>query len=196
MRFRGVDDRAEQVEACRELQSLSDRSHKLHCLGEELGVEVYDTTLVDASVEAVDVVGEFHSVVCYHVRRAACACCGVVAVFSHLVSGTCNHEARGGRDVESVFAVAAGAHHVDVSVAVQRHRHSRLQYSVAESQQFVHSDASHLQSSEQSRYLFVREFAFCYSHEYVSCFLPCQFLVIQHSVEYIFHCLHDVKILF
>ncbi len=191
--LRGVDDGAEQVEARGERQSLAYGADKLHGLGKQLGVQVDDAALVDGAVQTVQIVGEGHAVVGYHVGRSAGACGRVVAVLGHFVACSGYHEARRGGYVERVFAVAPGAYHVDVAVAVERHGHSRLQYAVAEAQQFVNGYAAHLQCGEQGGYLFLWIFAARDAHKYVFCLLACEFLMVEHAVEYVIHLYHSVK---
>ena len=178
LRFRRIDNRTQQVEASGELQSLADRTYKLHCLGKELGMQINDTTFVDATVEFVDVVSKFHTVIGDDIRCSTGTCSCIVAMLGHLISGTRNNEARSGGYIECVLAVATSAHHVDISVAVERHRYSCLKDTIAESEQFVNRNSPHLQGSQQCGDLLIGKFTFCYTNKNILGLFPCQFLMI------------------
>ena len=141
----GVDQRTQQVEDGGELQRLADGTDELHGLGEELGVQIDDACLVERAVQLVDVVGELDAVMGNDVRGTADAGGSIVAVLGHLIAGTGDDEAAGGRDIKGVLAVAASADHVDVAVGIEDGGHARLQDAVAEAQQLVNGDAAHLQ---------------------------------------------------
>ena len=159
-------------------------------------MEIDDARLVDAAVELVEVIGELHSVVLDDIGGTAHRSGGEVAMLRHLVAGTGDDEARGGGNVERVLAVAARSHHVDVAVAVEHGRHTRGKYSVTETQQFVYRHASHLQASEQGCNLLLGELALSDSHDDVFRFLTRKFLVVQHSVQDVFHFHHKSLLYF
>ena len=55
-------------------------------LGEELGMEIDDATLIDGAVELVHVVSELHAVVLDDIGSTAHGSCSIVAMLSHLVA--------------------------------------------------------------------------------------------------------------
>ena len=189
-RLTGVYDGAEQVEHGGKLQRLADRPHKLHGFGKELGMQIHNATLVERTVQFVEVVGKHHPVVGNHVRCSAGACGCIVAVFGHLIARARYHKAGSGGDVERVFAVASRAHHVYVAVAVEQGGHTGLQNTVAKTEQFFNGHAPHLQGSEQSRYLFVGELTLGNSQQNVASLFAREVLVVEHSVQDVFHCCH------
>ena len=91
-----IHDRAQEVEACGELQGLADRTDELHGLGKELGMEINDAALVDGAVQLIDIIRELDAVMGNDIRRTAGTGCRIVAVLGHLIARTGNHEATGG----------------------------------------------------------------------------------------------------
>ena len=126
LRLGRIDDRTQEVEACRELQSLADWSDELHGLGKELGMEIDNTALVDGTVQLIDIVRELDAVVGNDIRGAAGTGCRIVTMLGHLVTSTCNHETAGGGDIEGVLPVATRSHYIDIAVAVERYGNTRL----------------------------------------------------------------------
>ena len=118
LRLTGVYDGPQEVEDGRELQCLSDGTYKLHGTCEELGVEIYDSSLVERAVETVDIAGKLDAMMSNDVRCSTDGGGGIVAVFGHLVSGTGNDKAGGSGDIESILAVATCAYDVNVAVCM------------------------------------------------------------------------------
>ena len=67
----GVHDGTQQVEYGGELQGLADRAYELHGAGEQLSMQIYDSGLVKAAVQAVDIAGELDAVMLDHVAGTA-----------------------------------------------------------------------------------------------------------------------------
>ena len=146
-------------------------------------MEIDDAALVDGAVELVEVSGEVHAMVLDNVRRAADACGCVVAVFCHFISCTGNDEAGCRGDVESVLAVTAGTDHIDIAVTVQRYGYARGENAIAETEQFLYTDAAHLNGGQQCCDLCVVEFTACDGDEQFLCLFTFQLLVVEEAVE-------------
>ena len=155
-------------------------------------MQIDDAGLVERAVQPVDVVGELDAVVLDDVRCAADAGGCVVAVLGDFIACAGDDEAGGGRYVERVLAVAAGAHHVDVAVAVEDGGHAGLQYAVAESQQLVNRHAAHLQAGQQGGNLLVGVFALRDTNEDGLHLLAGELFVIQQAEEIAFHSLFHI----
>ena len=111
-------------------------------------MQIYYSCLVDASVKNVNVGREFDPMFGYYVGCPTHRCGGIVAVFRHLVSCSCNYEARCRRYVECVLSVSTCSHNVNIPVAVKNGRYASLQYAVSESKQFFNAHTSHLKTCE------------------------------------------------
>ena len=194
LRLAGVDEGTQQIEHRGEAQCLADRANKFHGLGEELGMQIDDARLVERAVELVQIGGEHHAMVPDDIGSSAHRCSGKVAVLGHLVSRPRYHEASRGGDVESVLAVSARSHHVNIPIAIQLGGNARLQDTIPEAQQFVYGHASHLQARKQGRYLLAGIFPLGDAHDDIPCLFPGQPLVLQYLVQDFFH-FHVVSLL-
>ena len=116
-------------------------------------------------------------------------------MLSHLVTSTSDDETRGGRDIESILAVATRTDHVDVAVTIEDGRNACRQDTITETEQFIHRHTTHLQSGEQGCDLFLRELTLGDTHDDVLGFLTRKFLVVQHSVQDVLH-FHNSSLLF
>ena len=145
-------------------------------------MQIYDARLVDGAVQLVDVVCKPHAMLGNHIRSSARRCGGIVAVLGHFVSRTGNHKACRSRDVKRVLAVATCSNHIDIAVAIENGRHSCLQNTIAEPQQFVNRDTSHLQGGQQGGNLFVGYFTLRDTHQNVASLLTGENLVIEHAI--------------
>ena len=146
-------------------------------------MEVDDAALVDGAVELVEIIGEDHAVVRDDVGCATDARRCIVAVLSHLISCACDDEAGSGRDIERVLAVATCSYHVDVTVAVEGHGDTRRKDTIAEPQELIDSNATHLDSRQQRSNLCIVELTLCDSNEQLFGFLTGKFLVIEELIE-------------
>ena len=187
--LRGVNQRTQEIEDGGELQRLADGTDELHGLGEELGMQIDDACLVERAVQTVDIVGELDAVVLDDIRGTTDARRGIVAVLGDLIARAGNHKTTGRRDIKRVLAVATRAYHVNVAVGIQDGGYPRLQDTVAEAQQLVDRDTTHLQGGQQGGNLFRGVFALRDTHQDILHFLTSQFLVVQHPVQDVFHCL-------
>ena len=142
-------------------------------------MQVDNARLLEATIQAVEVVGETDAVMLDDIAGAAHRCSGIVAVLCHLVAGTGNDEASCGGDVERVFTIAARADHVDIAVGIQNGGHTGFQNAVAEAQQLVDRYAAHLQGSEQGGDLFGGELILRDAHEDILHLLTCEHFVVQ-----------------
>ena len=179
MRLGGIDDRAKQVEDSGELERFPDGTDELHGASKELGMQIDDACFVETAVQLVNVIGELNTMLGNHVGCSAGRRGGIVAVLGHLIAGTGNDEAAGGRAVEGVLAVAASTYDVDITVAMQGNGNASLQDTVAKAKQFVDGDAAHLQGREQSSNLFVGVLAVGYANQDVLHLFTSQLLVVQ-----------------
>ena len=127
-----------------------------------------------------------------HVRCSADGGSGVVTVLGYLIARTCNHETAGGRDVEGVLAVAACSYYVDVAVAVENGRYTRLKNAVAEAKQLVDGHTAHLQTCEQCRDLLVGIFTLGDTNQYGLHLLAGELFVVKEAEEVAFHCLFHI----
>ena len=114
---------------------------------------------------------------------------GVVAVLGHLITRTCNHKTGGGRDVEGVLSVSSGSYYIDVPVCFQNGRYTGLQDTVAEAQELIDGDTSHLQTGEQGGNLFIGILTVRDTNQNRFHLFTSQFLVVQQPEEVAFHCL-------
>ena len=145
-------------------------------------MEINDARLVDASVQAVDIIRELHTVVLDDIRCTTHRCGCVVAMLSHLIAGTGDDEAGCGRNIEGVLAVAARTHYIDVAVAIEDGRNAGSKDAITEAQQLIYGDASHLQTGEQGCDLLLWELTLGDADDNLLGFLARKFLVVQHSV--------------
>ena len=76
-------------------------------------------------------------------------------MLGHLITSAGNHEAGRGRDIKRVLTVTTCAYDIDIAVGFQKSRHTRLEDAVAEAEQLIYGDTSHLQTGQQSGNLFV-----------------------------------------
>ena len=187
LRLRGIDEGTQEVEDGGKLQSLADGAHELHGTGEELCVEIDDACLVETKVELVEVVSEPNPMLGDDVGGTRSRRGSIVAVLGHFVASPGDDEARGSGDVERVLAVAASAHHIDIAVAVEGHRHACLEDAIAEAQQLVDGDASHLQGREQRSDLLVGILTLGDAHQNVLHLFTCQLLMVQELGQNLFH---------
>ena len=110
-------------------------------------------------------------------------------MFGHLIASTGDDEAGGGGDVEGVLTVATGANDVDITVGIEDSGNTRLEDTIAEAQQLVDGDATHLQGSQQGSDLFGGILTLSDAYQNILHFFTREFLVVQHPIKDVFHCL-------
>ena len=150
-------------------------------------MQVDDAGLIDGAVQSVHIGGKLYTVVLDDIAGTAYRRGGIVTVLGYLVARTCNDETRCGGYIKSVLAVTACSHHIYIPVAVKERRNTRSQYTVTESQQFIHRHTPHLQGGKQGCDLLVRKLALSDAYNDIFGFLTLKFLVIQYSVQDVFH---------
>jgi hypothetical protein len=108
-------------------------------------------------------------------------------VFGNLVAGSRHHEASAGGDVESVFSIASRTYNVDGAIGGEVDGEACFHQCFAEADKLIHSDAPHLEGSEQGRYLRLRIHFLGDIEEDLFGFLRCELFVIEETGEYCFH---------
>ena len=156
-------------------------------------MQINDASLVEASVQLVNIIGKLNAVVLDDIRGTRNGGGSIVAVFGDFVTCTGNDKTTGGRDVKGVFAVTASTYHVDIAVGIEDGRNTRLQNAITETQQLVDRYTTHLQGGQQGGDLFVGVLALRDTNQYCFHLFTGQLLVVQHPVQDIFHCLCHIS---
>ena len=150
-------------------------------------MKVGDVALLHAAFQRVGVVGEAYAVLLDDIAGSAHASGSVVAVLGNLVAGSRHHEASAGGDVEGVLSVAARTYNVDGAIGGEVDGKACLHQCFAETDKLVHSDAPHLEGSEQGCYLRLRIHFLGDVEEDLFGLLRRKLFVVEETGEYCFH---------
>lgn len=151
---RGIGERAEKVENRANAESVPRGNRMFHRRMNCGRKKKPDADLFDGLANALGRLFDDDAELFEHVGRASARACGAIAVFGDAHACARDDESRGGGNVESVAAVAAGAagvdeHFVGMPAAVGENLHGTAAHGAGEADELVDGFTFHAESDEQ-----------------------------------------------